>query len=274
MAALWLVALPASAGEWSCRCRINDCFVVDSTHRRAALTGQTFSDLDRIGRKFHRVEQGRNLFSLDGSGWRCGRGDPDARRRVGGSPSASIAPSPRRSPKLKEFERIAGHHLCCDVLERYVDGGRAREPEFCADACLSRGDCRSFSHGVSARRAGGRVTAECILYGRRSHDSKSLVSHPDYVHHERLPFMAPGTDEDPALFKEVQQVFRRHKRADCDGVREVFLGLTAYWDESGLVPIRYRENVFDPRDPSSPAIADLARDRHLRLKKLRPECFQ
>ncbi len=75
-------------------------------------------------------------------------------------------------------------------------------------------------------------------------------------------------------YDDVQNLYAAHKSTeDCARIRRIVAGIERYYSERYLVPERHGNTVRYPRRIEQPTIADLARDRSIRIRRVKAQCF-
>lgn len=84
-----------------------------------------------------------------------------------------------------------------------------------------------------------------------------------------------GGTVDKTAFREVQEIYVAHTNTkDCGEIRILAQRLTKYFDNRKLVPKSARDSVLHPAKKENPMIADLAKDRQMRIYHVKEDCFQ
>jgi len=88
---------------------------------------------------------------------------------------------------------------------------------------------------------------------------------------ERGQADVPGSAAD---YNTVQKIYVAHKETtDCNTIRRIAERLTAYVSNLNLVPEDKTYTVRYPTTKPQPTIADLAKDRELRIREEKAACF-
>lgn len=75
-------------------------------------------------------------------------------------------------------------------------------------------------------------------------------------------------------YEEVQKIYQQIKgETDCDKTRRLAERLTSYYSNTNLVPEDKRVTLRYPSGGQEPTIANLARDRYLRIRSAKNNCF-
>ena len=89
---------------------------------------------------------------------------------------------------------------------------------------------------------------------------------------DKPPLKKPMVSQ--ADYNAVQQIYGAHKLTDdCSEIKRIAKRLTRYYSNNNLVPEDARYSVLYPSKKKVPTIADLARDRYIRVRRVKRTCF-
>ena len=170
--------------------------------------------------------------------------------------SGSAASGRRRIPWLP----VAGAALLALAVGWAVwsFGGRTSKPQQASPPEIQGSKAKgSLEAGRPGSRPGSKVepTEKGTVTDSRGEESRADVSEED--------------------FERVQAIYGMHKVAtNCEQVRKVVESLRKHIANRNLVPSEQVSTVRNPSPKAHPTIGDLAKDRILRVQRIRADCFE